>query len=68
VNVPVQDRCKDVEICEKYFDRVVDALTRPLADEAKAQSKNNPALSFKVTADSYDMAVDAVTNYSWKSG
>jgi hypothetical protein len=52
------------DLAEKYFDRVVDALTRPLSqEEAKPKPKvKQPAPpSFKVTADSYDMAVDAAT-------
>ncbi len=52
------------DLAEKYFEQVVDALTRPATqDEAKPKPKVKEALpaSFKVTAANYDMAVDAVT-------
>jgi hypothetical protein len=52
------------DLAQKYFDQVVDALTRPLSQE-EARPKPKPAEkiepSFKVTAKNYAMAVDAVT-------
>jgi hypothetical protein len=52
------------DLAQKHFDQVVDALTRPLTqEEAKPKLKVKEALaaSFKVTAQTWDMAVDAVT-------
>ncbi len=52
------------DLAQKYFDQVVDALTRPLTkEEANPKPRTKEALpeSFSVTAGSWDMAVDTVT-------
>ena len=52
------------DLAEKYFDQVIDALTRPISqDEAKPKprAKEVPVLSFRVKARSYELAVDAMT-------
>jgi len=52
------------DLAQKYFDQVVNALIRPLTQEEakpKLKAKEAMAASFKVTAGSWDMAVDAVT-------
>ena len=54
------------DLAQKYFDQVVEALTRPATqEEAKPKAKEKEAIpeSFKVTASSSDMAVDAVTQF-----
>jgi hypothetical protein len=51
------------DLAERHFEQVVDALTRPLAsEEAKPKPKAKEAIasSFKVTASSYDRALDSV--------
>jgi len=54
------------DLAEKHFDKVIDALTRPLTPEearpGQVQKEAIPA-SFKVTAGSYDRASDAVTQF-----
>jgi hypothetical protein len=52
------------DLAEKFFDQVVAALTRPLSqEEARPKPKMKEAIpaSFTVTAASYEMALDAVT-------
>jgi hypothetical protein len=54
------------DLAQRYFDQVVDALTRPLTpEEARPKPRVKEALpeSFRVKADSWDMAVDAVTKF-----
>ncbi len=58
------------DLAEKHFGQVVDALIRPLTQEEanpKPVVKDKIPLSFKVSADNYDMALDAVSQFFTKN-
>jgi hypothetical protein len=54
------------DLAEKFFDQVADALTRPLtAEEAKPKQKAKEAIAptFKITAATYESALDFVNQF-----